>query len=227
MHFPKNRRLPCFTRSENYLTTMENKVPFDLKKAVFTKFDMLALPASLSELDNFELNTGITLPDDYKRFLKISNGACSGDISLFIESDARDAFGEVKLRNPLDSLNSISEQSFFYISTVPEMMKSLDKDYIPNSTSMLDYKPGRNYANLILPVGLTAASTWICLGISGKYTGKVYLLTLRENPSYPYTIDDWLVQIADSFERFIEILVPCNEESAMLIEDRARALQAE
>lgn len=130
---------------------------------------------SLEEIDEFEKNYDIKLPEQYKKFMIKYNGGYP-ELSSFIISEQEGESLVNKFYGLEDDDCSLAE-AFDYLEDV------LPKDFI----SIADDPAGNE----------------ICLGIDGKYEGKIYFWFHDRN--HESQINN-MYFLADSFDEFFNML---------------------
>ena len=151
-------------------------------------FDEPAPPASPDAIRQAESRLGVTLPDDYKAFLRQQNG---GKPELnFLEGG--DDIGGAHVRYFLSAgpneIEGVRDFEFVAWRFSPEG----DADHV------LDPR--------VLPIGEDAFGNLICLVVSGEDYGAVYIWDHEEADD-----DEAYTLVTDSFREFFERLRPEEE----------------
>jgi hypothetical protein len=130
--------------------------------------------ASESLLAEFELRSGITLPDQYKSFFRQQNGG-RPDLGEFIVPGWGDSIA-----------NSFYGVGIGGSSDIERCIESF-RDVIPS---------------YMIPIGNDPAGNQICIGIEGAWLGRIYFWDHGDwdnddNPSTP-------IEVSPSLENFFE-----------------------
>ncbi len=175
-------------------------------------------PASEKKVGAFEKLIGERLPEDYRRFLKTTNGVeldtdeSAGEYACFAVKWGGDKFNWL----PPEEKKGLG----IMYNLKPEFIaKELKEDVIENVLSLSEkYKEFRNLEEVgypfvpddLIPIGDTPVeSDQIVLGIKGDNRGKVLYYMLQEDPTKPYENVGF---VANSFDEFLQSIHLCEEK---------------
>jgi cell wall assembly regulator SMI1 len=142
-------------------------------------FDEPVPPASPDAIRQAESRLGVTLPDDYKAFLREQNG---GEPEMnFLEGG--DDIGGAHVR--------------YFLSAGPNEVEDVDD---LESTASAYWGPEHQLDPGVLPIGEDAFGNLICLKVSGEDYGAVYIWDHEKGGAEAYT------RATGSFNEFFERL---------------------
>lgn len=133
-----------------------------------------------TRLADFEINLGVRLPEDYRKFLMDHNGGIPEPSTFWIK----------------DGIDSSEVFQFYGIHDGPEWL------------SLENYIIGKNFGipEHLLAIGDDGTGNTICLGISGNKKGVVYFIDHEIHPFEEPNSYTGVTRIADSFTQFISQL---------------------
>jgi cell wall assembly regulator SMI1 len=146
-----------------------------------------ALPPAPGEaISELEARLGVSLPDDYRSFLREQNGGYLDDNFLPPEGDASARYLYSAGPNDHEHIDDL-ESAFHYL-------------YLPDVDAEYRLRTG------MLPVGEDEGGNRVCLKVAGEDYGSVWFWT------HDATLDeDPFERLADSFSEFLEALRPIEE----------------
>jgi hypothetical protein len=165
------------------------------KNLEFSKWDP---PATAEQIAESEIKLGGTFPDDYREFLRDINGGLILTDPSFLATD----HGSEPEVWTLKRLLGIDPCEFWSISS-----------------ERFAYDFNERVPNLIIPIGILAASYRICLSLRKKDYGHIYMW----GPRHLWPFDDDLPNkknmkdlffIAKSFTEFLALLKPLSDLEA-------------
>lgn len=187
---------------------MFNKMISSIKAIV----DAPAPPASEGEIATFEKQFCIKLPEDYKTFLRHSNGGAINELDIIFALDNSRSARHGNADHLVYYFLPLLETSYCGYGSVEDCIRILKDAFL------VDWGLSYDYTKDLIPFAITATSMKLVIGCTERYYGKVFLLDINDHPGH---IDHLFLPVADSFEAFIlEKLIPCNEKSVQLLQQR-------
>lgn len=149
----------------------------------------LNAPADDEQIAEAQRQLGFSIPEEYKRFLRISNGA-----KLFVVARNRPQGGEPHVRYHLLSCDELVETNLF-----------LRRTFLDAYSDDPEYKGVRNVNYMAF--GDATNDNYQAIVVDGPYMGQVFLL-FYELQCRPYSeIDsDFYYTIADSLESWFDLI---------------------
>lgn len=136
-------------------------------------------PLELIEVEQFECEYNIVLPDDYKKFIsEVGNGGINYENSVVGNSGAGPNYGIFKLGHPYQfisdpSLKYLEKQPFLTEETTDEIWENVYLKMEDNiSDEDYEMEIAKAYAG-ILNIGFSGCSGYLGIIVNGKNKGKV------------------------------------------------------